>query len=240
MLAPQQPAVSGGQRETSSEICFINSSAADRTYPAPTQYCSTPASTWPNMPCNLSHDHPAGRAKFGDVIGQMFVRRHRRYFRKGIVVWQHLRITQQPYRFCASQKYAYPSNRHKAVSRSRPLPPRAIRPSSRRHSASTCPSIKRFIVTREFHDIQAKHFFIRQYHNQLPTECQTISSRARLRTLESTVSTDKARASTMLGRYAARESKESYFTFTRRRISWVSGQYPAGFSNKRQRPFRPR
>ena len=49
------------------------------------------------------------------------------------------------------------------------------------------------------------------------TECQTISSRARFSTLESTVSTESARASTINGALRSAESKESYLTFTRRR-----------------------
>ena len=49
------------------------------------------------------------------------------------------------------------------------------------------------------------------------TECQTISSRARFSTFESTVSTDSARASTINGALRSAESKELYLTFTRRR-----------------------
>lgn len=49
------------------------------------------------------------------------------------------------------------------------------------------------------------------------TECQTISSRARFNTLESTVSTESAFAFTKNGALRNAESNESYFTFTKLR-----------------------
>ncbi|CHA84185.1 Uncharacterised protein [Salmonella enterica subsp. enterica serovar Typhi] len=105
-------------------------------------------------------------AKFGDVIGQMF-RRHTGIFRKRNRFGSAFRITQQPYRF-----FTHRVNTLNTRQIGTKLPADHARFRTRHQAIQSVAQRldlsvnKRFIITREFHDIQAKHLFIRHIGNQ--------------------------------------------------------------------------
>ncbi len=214
--------------------------AADRTYPAPDAHAPTSR-------------HPRGRAcrnqamtiqqgaKFSDVIGQMF-KRHAGIFTKEVGLAAPFALPGYPYRFFTHRVGR--SIPDKSVQSCQPITRfrtcHQATASSRWHSASTCPSISASPSPTGIPRYSGKHFFIRHIGNQFANGCQTISSAREVRTLESTVSTDKARINHKGRCYAARNQRSRILHSPDGGL-WVSGVISSRASViKHSVPFRPR